>query len=87
MGVAESIPFSLRGSSVSSLEGRAPRAADGGSLLGILCWETGAEVCRGSPLQPFQGPWRCKLMAMAMSWGGAMVSAREWVSTGVVVGA
>ena len=35
-GAAESIPFKLRGSS-TLVEGRAPKAADGGFLQGMLC--------------------------------------------------
>ena len=36
LGAAESIPFKPRGSSML-VEGRAPKAADGGLLLGMLC--------------------------------------------------
>ena len=43
-GMMESVPFSLRGSSVSLAGGRSPRATNGGCLLGILHWETGAEA-------------------------------------------
>ena len=74
--MAESVSFSLRGSSVSLFEGGAPRAADGGSLLGILHWETGAQAVGEAHCSHSKAPWRCKLMVMAMSWGGSMVSAR-----------
>ena len=43
-GMAEPVSFGLRGSSVPSVEGGAPRATDGGSLLGVLWWETGVEA-------------------------------------------
>ena len=43
-GMMESIPSGLRGSSVSLAEGIVPRAANGGSLLGVLHQETGAEA-------------------------------------------
>ena len=85
-GMAESVSFGPRGSSVSSVEGGAPRATDGGSLLGLLCWETGDESVGEAHCSHSKAPWGCKLMAMARSWGGSTVLAREWVSTGVVVG-
>ena len=85
-GMAKPVSFSLRGSSVPSVEGGAPRATDGGSLLGILCWETWVEAAEEAHCSHSKAPWRCKLMAMMMSWGGSIVSARGWVSTGVVVG-
>ena len=40
-GMTESIPSGLMGSSVSLVEGRAPRATDGSSLLSILHLEIG----------------------------------------------
>ena len=83
--MAGSVSSSLRGSSIHPVEGGDPMVTDDGSLLGVLHWETRGWGCRGSPLQPFQGPCRCKVMPMAMSWGGSMVLAREWVSTSVVV--
>ena len=41
-GMAESIPSRLSGFS-ALVEGRAPKAADGGFLPGMLCRDTGAE--------------------------------------------
>ena len=37
VGRAGSSSFGLRGPSVTSLGGRAPKTTDGGSLFGILC--------------------------------------------------
>ena len=37
IGMVESVPFGFSGSSVSLAEVGAPKAADHGSLLGILC--------------------------------------------------
>ena len=62
-------------------------ATDGGSLLGILCWETGVEAEEETHCSCSKAPWRCRLMATVISLGGSIVSARGWVSTGVVMGA
>ena len=85
--MAESVSFSLRGSSIPSVDGGALRATNAGSLLGILCWETGVEAAEEAHCSHSKAPWRCSMMTMAMSQGGSIVSARGWVSTGVVVGA
>ena len=66
-GVAESIPSGPRGSSVSLVEGRAPRATDGSSLFSILHWETGAEAVGEVHCSCSKAPWSCRLMAMVMS--------------------
>ena len=86
-GDAESIPFCLKGSSVPSIQGGVPRAADGGSLLGILPWETGVDAVEEAHCSHSKTPWICRLTAMVMLWGGSMVSSRKYVSAGVVVGA
>ena len=78
-GMVESIPSGLRGSSVSLVRGRAPRAANGGSLLGILHWQTGAEAAGEPHCSHSKAPWSCRLMAVVMSMGGSKVSAREGV--------
>ena len=54
---------------------------------GILCWETGVDAVEEVHCSCSRAPWKCWFMAMVMSWGGSVVSAREWVGTGVVVGA
>ena len=86
IGMAESVSSGPGGSSVPSVEGGAPRATDGGSLLGILYWETGVEDAEEAWCSCSKAPWRCRLTAMVMSWGGSIVSAVGWVSTSVVVG-
>ena len=43
-GMAESVSFCPRGSSAPSVECGASRATNGGSFLGILCWETGVDA-------------------------------------------
>ena len=43
-GMAGSSSFGLGGPSVTLLGGGALKAADGGSLFGILCWDTGVEM-------------------------------------------
>ena len=84
-GMAESVPSGLGGSSLSPVEGRTPRAANGGSPLGILCWETGAEALGKVHCSCSKAPWSCRLMAVAISWGCSMVLAREGSGTSVVV--
>ena len=42
-GMDKSAPFGLSGSS-TPMWGGAPKTANGGSLPGVLCWETGIEV-------------------------------------------
>ena len=83
-GMAESISFCLRGSSV---EGGAPRATDHCSLLGLLCWERRVEAVEEAHCNHSKVPWRFRLTDMAMSWGGSTALAGKYISTGVVVGA
>ena len=85
-GMAESVPSGLLGSSVSQVEGGAPRAANGSSPFGILHCKTGGDGVGEANCSCSNAPRSCRLMAMAMSLGGSMVSAREGDSTGVVVG-
>ena len=85
-GMAESVSFWLIVSSVPSAEGGDPRATNGGSLPGVLCWETGVEATGDVHCSHSKAPWRCWFMAMVMSQGGSIVSAREWVSAGIVMG-
>ena len=86
-GMAESISSGLRESSVSLVKGRVPRATNGGSLLALPHWETGVEAAGEAHCSHYKAPWRCKLTAMPILWEGSVVLTREWVSTGVVVGA
>ena len=79
-GIVESIPSGLRGCPISLVEGGTPRATDGGSLLSILLWETGAEAGGEACCSYPKAPWSCRLMAMAMSQRGSMVSAGEGVA-------
>ena len=64
-----------------------PRAALGGSFLGILQWETGVDAVEEVCCSHSRATWRCWFMAMAMSQGGSVVSAGESVCSGIVVGA
>ena len=86
-GMAGSSSFSLGGPSVTSLGGGAPKAADGSSLFGMLCWETGVEMVGEAHCSHYKASWSCWLMAVAMSWEGSTLVAREGGTTGVVVGA
>ena len=86
-GMAEPISFSLRRSSVSSVEGGAPKTTEGGSFLGIVCWETRVGAVEEVHCSHFKTLWRWWFMAMAMSQGGSIVLAGEWASAGIVVGA
>ena len=67
--MAESIPSGLRGYSVSLVGGGAPRATNSGSLLGILCWETGTKAVGEVHCSHFKAPGVTGWMAMAMLWG------------------
>ena len=58
-GMAESVCFYPRGSSVPSVEGGAPRPTDGGSFLGILSWETGVDAAEEVHCSHSRAPWRC----------------------------
>ena len=73
--VTGSVPSGLKGSSDSSAAGRAPRAAEGGCLIGVLCWETEAgvmgEACCSHPMAPKS----CRLIAAVMSLDSSAVFA------------
>ena len=68
------------------LRAGASRAVNGNSLFGMLCWDTGAEAVGQVFCSCYKAPWRCRLMAVAMSLGGSMVLAREGGSTSAVGG-
>ena len=68
-GMAESAPSDPSGSS-TLVWGGAPKATDGGFLLGVLCWETGIEVagevccsCSKAPLI-----WKLRVLVI-VGWG------------------
>ena len=87
VGMTIPVSFCLRGSSAPAVEDGVPRATDGGFFLGVLHWEIGVDAAEEVHCSHSRGPWRCWFMAMVMSQGGSMASAREWVNAGIVVGA
>ena len=59
------------------VEGGAPKATGGSFLLGVLCWEVGAEVVGEVCCSCSKAPWRCRFRAMVISCGGLMAG-RGW---------
>ena len=84
MGAAESIPFRPSGSSIL-VEGGAPKATDGGFLLGVLCWEVVAEAIGNAHCSCSKAPCRCKLRTIVMSHGGLMAGKGDGTCVGLVV--
>ena len=79
-GMAKFVSFCLRRSSVEG------GATDDGSFQGVLHWETGMDGAEEVQCSHSKASWRCWFMAMVMAWGVSILSSREWVSTGMVVG-
>ena len=59
------------------VEGGTPRATDGGSILSLLHWYMGVEAAGEVCCRCSKALWSCKLMTMAMSLGGLVVSVGE----------
>ena len=84
--VAVSIPLGQRGSSGSSTASGAPKAADGGCCLGVLCWEMEAGVREVACCNHSMVLMRCRLIVVVASSEGSVVSAGGEGRTGIECG-
>ena len=84
--VTVSIPLGLKGSFDPSAAGRAPKAADGGCFLGMLCWETDAGAMEDACCNHSIAPLSCSLIAAVASPEGSVVSVGGGGRTGIESG-